>query len=109
MDYIKLIQKWSGWLIAGAVVAFLGYGIGAHVSMEPEAWQTFFGAKLAQLFIAVVAIGTILFFDWVYPRHTVKELLDINPLSTWQEKLVAAVFLLGVGFITMFAMKGGAF
>jgi len=96
--------------IAGAVglLVLSWWLIAAVVTIDPKEWSMFFNAKLPLLIAQVTTVLTVIIcFDLACKGWTIESILNIKETSCWQDKAVAAGFLVGMGMVISLAVKGG--
>lgn len=85
---------------------FLLYTIIPVFYVRSEKWIWYVNSKGSQIWLCSAAVLTVIWLlDAITKGHTITSILEIRPDSIWQEKLVAALFLLGVGFVVAVAIS----
>jgi hypothetical protein len=76
---------------------------------DPEAWTVFLNAKIPLIWTqTTVALGTVIVFDLLIPGGTIMKIMDLRGKNnTPENRRTAAIFLIGIGGIAAYTVKGG--
>lgn len=108
-------STWIKWFIEVLTISFgmtILFGswwlIVKYVTIDPKEWSMFFNAKIPLLIGQVVTVlAVVVGLDLAYKGWTIQSIMAVDKYSPWQDKAVAAAFLVGMGFIISLAVKGG--
>lgn len=79
---------------------FTGVAVSKWVTIDPEQWTIFFNTALPNFSFKATAVLLILYsLDWGSPGNTIACILYIDENSDWQDKAVAAGFMIGVIYV----------
>jgi hypothetical protein len=94
-----ILAAGTGWLVAWYVGA----------KLDPEAWSVFINAKLPLIWTqTTTTLLTVYFVDLLTPGKTIARILYLEgACDTWQNRAVAAFFLVGLAAVVGYTVKGG--
>jgi len=68
-------------------------------------WVFYVNSKGGQIWLCMSAVLAVVWLlDAATPGHTIMSILELHDDATWQEKAVAAFFLVGIGYICAIAI-----
>lgn len=107
----KRIKKGLARLIVLAFIGTLAAIAFKVISFDETAWSVFINAKAAQILVMVlVVIAPQAIADWISEGETIKSILECDREgATWQDRGVAALYLVGLGLASVLAVTRGAF
>jgi|GEM_PF-4846971 len=107
------LQKWVvawGWIFFAAQATMLAILFIMKVNFNDPQWSTYINAWAALALTRItVMLGVLFFFDRVIAGHSIIAILDVEPNSSSEDKRTAALFMLGIAGLTLWAMMTGNF
>lgn len=102
---VKNLLRLGGWIVAIFQTGLLAWILYRSVEIVPAEWNTYFNAKGPQAWVnlALVAI-VVLVIEWISKGPTINTITDISKDSSWQEKAVACVFMVGMAYVVAIAI-----
>lgn len=107
----KLLRRFSLFLIVSCALTFgVFYTMRAiGIVFDPQAWSVFLNAKLPLIWTqTTTALGTIVAIDLLTPGGTIPTIMNLRGTNdTPENRRTACYFLLGIGAVVAYTVKGG--